>query len=58
LRDPVEVIVGEPVAAQAQLPGQRPLAELFPPRGRVSADGGSVSHQARIWFAVTALALP
>jgi hypothetical protein len=49
LRDPAEVIVGEPVPAQAQLPGQGPLAEPLAAGGSVLADSGGVTQQARWW---------
>jgi hypothetical protein len=48
LRDQVEVIVGEPVPAQAQLPGQGPLAEPLAACGRLLADNGGVAQQAGI----------
>jgi hypothetical protein len=54
----VEVIVGEPVPTQAQLPGQGPLAEPFSPGGGVLADGNSVSQQAGIRGGAVALAVP
>jgi hypothetical protein len=55
VRDSVEVIVGEPVPAQAQLPGQGPLAEPLAAPGRVLVDSGGVSQQARIWVRAVAL---
>ena len=56
-RDLVEVIVGEPVPAQAQLPGQAPLAEPLAARGRMLVDSGGVLQQAGIWVASSATVL-
>jgi hypothetical protein len=42
----VDLIVGEPVPAQAQLPGQGPLAEPLAARGRMLADNSGVAQQA------------
>jgi len=56
VRDLVEVIVGEPVPAQAQLPGQGPLAEPLAAGGRVLADSGGVTQQVRMWGRAVALA--
>ena len=56
-RDLVEVIVGEPVPAQAQLPGQAPLAEPLAARGRMLVDSGGVLQQAGIWVGAVALAV-
>src|SRR2546430_419262 len=57
-RDLVEVIVGEPVPAQAQLPGQGPLAEPLAARGRALVDSGGVLQQAGIWVGAITLAVP
>jgi hypothetical protein len=57
LRDLLEVIVGEPVPAQAQLPGQSPLAEPLAACGRLLVDSGGVAQQSRIWAGGVALAI-
>jgi hypothetical protein len=57
LRDLVEVIVGEPVPAQAQLPGQGPLAEPLAARGRMLADSSGVTQQAGRRAAAVAVAI-
>jgi hypothetical protein len=54
----VEVIVGEPVPTQAQLPGQGPLAEPLSPSGGVLVEGNSVWQQAGIRGGSVALAAP
>src|SRR5690348_3050374 len=48
LRDLLEVIIWEPVPAQAQLPGQGPLAERLAARGRLLADNSGVVQQPRM----------
>ena len=48
LRDLLEVIIGEPVPEQAQLPGQGPLAELLAACGRLLANGSGVAQQPRM----------
>jgi hypothetical protein len=57
VRDLVEVIVGEPVPAQAQLPGQGPLAEPLAPGGRVLIESDRVPQQAGMRAGVVALAI-
>jgi hypothetical protein len=57
VRDLVEVIVGEPVPAQAQLAGQGPLAEPLAPGGSVLIESGRVPQQARMRAGAAALAI-
>ena len=57
LRDLLEMIVGEPVPAQAQLPGQGPLAEPLAACGRLLADSNGVAQQPGMWVGAVALAI-
>jgi hypothetical protein len=45
------------VPALAQLPGQGPVAEPLAARGRVLANGSSVTQQARMWVRAITLAI-
>ena len=57
LRDLGELIVGEPVPAQAQVPGQGPLAEPLAACGRMLADRNGVAQQAGIGVGAVAPAI-